>query len=159
MGSSYPHEALSYSGDSMRASPVDHFRTLVWGYILSPFLAFLPSRWRTTWFANRYFPWRGATIASGILQFLTVPLLVIHWRAYQYLFLVTNVTDPGTWLVFYFFFEGVGRSVAAVTAGETPGTLPLVLADRVYLFVRRELGPAPPPMIPDLVTRDDSRED
>jgi hypothetical protein len=143
----------------MRAKFTDHVGTLVWGYILGPFLAFLPSRWRATWFADRHFPWRGATIASGILQLVAVPLIVIYFRAYQYFFIVGNFTDPGTWFVFYFFFEGVGRSVAAATTGETPGTLLLVGPDRLLLFVRRRLAPAPLPAIPDLVTRDDSRAD
>jgi hypothetical protein len=143
----------------MRAKFTDHVQTLVWGYILGPFLAFLPLRWRAAWFANRHFPWRGATIASGILQFLAVPLIVIYFRQYQYFFIVGNFTDPGTWVVFYFFFEGVGRSVAAATTGEMAGTLLLVAPDRLLLYVRRKLAPAPPPLIPDLVTRDDSRAD
>jgi len=143
----------------MRAKFTDHVRTLVWGYILGPLLAFLPSRWRATWFADRHFPWRGATIASGMLQFVMVPLIVILSRQYQYFFIVGNFWDPGTWIVFYFFFEGVGRSVAAATTGETPGTLLLVAPDRLLLFVRGKLAPAPLPLIPDLVTRDDSRED
>ena len=143
----------------MRVKFTDHVRTLVWGYILGPFLAFLPSRWRATWFADRHFPWRGATIASGILQVIMVPAVVIHFRAYQYFLIVGNFADPGTWVVFYFFFEGVGRSVAAATTGETPGTLLLVAPDRLLLFVRRKLAPAPLPMISDLVTRDDSRAD
>ncbi len=142
----------------MRAKFTDHVRTLVC-YILGPFLAFLPSRWRATWFANRHFPWRGATIVSGMLQFLAVPLIVIHFRQYQYFFIVGNFADPGTWVVFYFFFEGVGRSVAAATTGEMAGTLLLVAPDRLLLYVRRKLAPAPPPLIPDLVTRDDSRAD
>jgi hypothetical protein len=159
MGSSDPSEAARYSGTDMGAKFTDHARTLVWGYVLGPFLAFLPSRWRATWFANRHFPWRGATIVSGILQFVMVPLIVIYFRAYQYFLIVANFTDPGTWIVFYFFFEGVGRSVAAATTGETPGTLLLVAPDRLLLFVRRKLASAPLPAIPDLVTRDDSRAD
>jgi len=143
----------------MRAKFTDHVRTLVWGYILGPFLAILPSRWRATWFANRHFPWRGATIVSGILQLIAVPLVVIYFRQYQYFFIVGNFTDPGTWLVFYLFFEGVGRSVAAATTGELAGTMLLVAPDWLLLYVRRKLAPAPPPLIPDLVTRDDSRAD
>jgi hypothetical protein len=141
----------------MRAKFTDHVSTLVWGYILGPFLAFLPSRWRAAWFADRHFPWRGATIVSGMLQFIAVPLIVIHFRAYQYFLVVGNFMDPGTWVVFYFFFEGVGRSVAAATTGETAGTLLLVGPDRLLLYVRRKLAPAPPAPVPDMVTRDDSR--
>jgi hypothetical protein len=159
MGSSHPLASTEYSGTDMGAKFTDHLRTLVWGYILGPFLAFLPSRWRATWFANRHLPWRGATIASGILQLIMVPSVVIYFRQYQYFFIVGNFTDPGTWLVFYLFFEGVGRSVAAATTGETPGTLLLAAPDRLLLYVRRKLAPAPPPLIPDLVTRDDSRSD
>jgi len=143
----------------MRAKLTDHVRTLVWGYVLGPFLAFLPTRWRATWFADRHFPWRGATIVSGVLQLLMAPAVVIHFRAYQYFFLVANIADPGTWFVFYFFFEGAGRAVAAAATGETPGTLLLVAPDRLLLFVRRKIAPAPLPSIPDLVTRDDLRAD
>jgi hypothetical protein len=159
MGSSDPLVAVRYSDDEMPAKFTDHIRTFIWGYVLGPFLAFLPLRWRESWFANRQFPWRGATIASGILQVVMVPAVVIHFRAYQYFFFVSNFTDPGTWLVFYLFFEGAGRSVAAATTGETHGTLLLAVPDRLWLFVRRKLAPAPLPVIPDLVTRDDSRAD
>ena len=88
-----------------------------------------------------------------------VPAVVIHFRAYQYFLLVANMTDPGTWLVFYLFFEGAGRAVSAAATGETPGTLLLAIPDRLLLFVRRKLAPAPLPLIPDLVTQDDSRAD
>jgi hypothetical protein len=150
---------VRYSDFDMCATYTDHVRTLIWGYIFGPFLAFLPARWRATWFANRHFPWRGATIVSGMLQFLMVPLIVILLRQYQYFFLVGYASHPMTWFVFYCTLEGAGRAIAAGISGETAGTMLLVAPDRMYLFIQRKLGPPPPPLVSDLVTQDDLRTD
>jgi hypothetical protein len=142
----------------MRTTFMEHFRTIVWGYVLGPFLAFLPSRWRAKWFANRHFPWRGATIVSGMLQFLTVPILLIIWGKYQYLFLVANALHPTTWLVYYILIEGAGRSIVAVSTGETPGTLLFVLPDLLYCHFKKRKARGEP-QLSDLVTQDDLRAD
>ena len=36
----------------------------MWTYVFGPFLAFLPARLRTKWFANRNIQWRAAAIAT-----------------------------------------------------------------------------------------------
>ncbi len=123
------------------------------------FLRSYPSRWRAAWFANRHFRGEARKLLSECLRFVAVPFIVIHFRAYQYFFIRGKLYRSGAWVVFYFFFEGVGRSVAAATTGETAGTLLLVGPDRLLLYVRRKIAPASPPPVPDMVTRCDSRAD
>ena len=130
----------------------------VWGYILGPFCV-SASKMAGGLVRESAFSVARRDGVSGHAAVMAVPLIVVHFRAYQYFFIVFNFTSPGTWVVFYFFFEGVGRAVAAATTGETAGTLLLVAPDWLLLYVRRKLAPAPPPLIPDLVTRDDSRAD
>jgi hypothetical protein len=163
----------------MRASPVDHARTFLWSYILGPFLAFLPARWRAMWFGNRHIDWVRATIISGVLQIIVSPFALLLWIAggisgmaqsmgvggnvgagpMQTLFLLILGMNPITWLMFYLFLEGFGRVCAAALMNDAPGTLVLYMADKLHLYVNRKFGPPPPPLVPDAVTRYDLRAD
>jgi hypothetical protein len=163
----------------MGASPVDHARTFLWSYIFGPFLAFLPTRWRAMWFANRHIDWTTATIISGVLQIIFAPVALLAWMAtgisraaegmgmggrvgggpMQTLFVLILAMNPITWLLFYLFLEGFGRVCASALMGEAPGTLVLYAADRLHLFLNRKFGPALPPLVPDKVTKDDMRAD
>ena len=119
------------------------------------------------------------------MQFVAGPFILVLWEAFittsigrstatamglqpdglsgegpfQMFFLVASVVNPVTWIVFYLFVEGAFRAVGAAITDETLGTLPLFLADRIYLFVRRKLWDPEPMSVRDLVTRDDSRAD
>jgi hypothetical protein len=77
----------------------------------------------------------------------------------QTLFVLIMGMNPITWLMFYLFLEGFGRVFAAAMLGDAPGTLLFYAADKFHLFVNRKFGPAPPALVPDKVTRDDSRTD
>jgi hypothetical protein len=157
----------------------------MWSYVFGPFLALLPARLRTKWFADRNIQWRSAAIISGAMQFVAGPFVLALWEAFittsigrsiataaglqpiqlqgsgpfQMFFLVVSFVNPITWILFYLFVEGAFRGIAAGIAGETLGTLPLFAIDQGYLFVRRKVWDRPPPMVRDLVTQDDSRAD
>jgi hypothetical protein len=157
-----------------------------WNYILAPPLSLLPARWRAKWFENRAISWRRATILSGSVQFLLGPVALLVWYSFLIGGWATRLVDfllrrapnveineptlgflglsavalhPVTWLIFYLFVEGAGRAMAAWIGGEVNGTLPLVLLDRGYLFVRQKFWPSEPPLVADLVTFDEHRAD
>jgi len=168
----------------MRPSALTLISSFFWNYVLGPVLSLLPARLRAKWFGSREISWRGATIISGGLQFLIGPVALLLWysflmggwasRVVDYLlgrapnvelneaaigFLGLGVvaSHPVTWIIFYLFLEGAGRAIAAAITGEINGTLPLVLLDRAYLFARRRLWVKEPPLVPDLVTLDETR--
>lgn len=112
-------------------------------YLMGPFLAFLPSRWRAR-FSDRNVHWTTATILSGVLEGLVALVALVVW----YSIYVTRIGDiihgaggmlagyvglfslamrPLTWVICYFGCEGAGRIVAAVATEESHGTLLLWL--------------------------------
>lgn len=149
----------------------------MWNYILGPFLALLPMRWRRALFPEAPVAWSRAAVISGLLEWAVCLGGLIHW----YFVLMTRYTDrlldvavtahasrpitdhdvgtvalilfaldPRTWALFFGFLEGPLRAITAQAAEESPGTLPLVLADRIWLWMsgRAKL----PPLVPDEVT-------
>jgi hypothetical protein len=148
----------------------------LWNYILGPFLAFFPQRWRDKWFAHRNIPWKVATIVSGILQFLLAPFLLLIWSSSavcsleqslgfgcgggetQTFSLLLLAMNPITWLMIYLVFEGFGRAFAAAMLGETPGTLVLAAPDLLHLYIKRRRARGEV-QLADLVTQDDIRSD
>jgi hypothetical protein len=160
----------------MRAPVVDHVQTFIWTSVFGPFLAFLPARLRAKWFSNRPIHWRRATVASGFLQLILTPVVLLLWMVMGisrlsastgiggyagpvqtfYVFLLD--LNPITWLILYQFVEGFFRIFAASLLDETPGTFVLFAADQFHLFLARKFGP-PQVFVADLVTRDDTRAD
>jgi len=140
------------------------FRTLAtWlsTYILGPIFAFLPRHWREPLF--RTTPNRLARVGtiSGILEAVCSLIGLLVWYS-VYVTIIGNAIahsssdaagmrerlglfayfwfwlNPITWLVAYFGFEGVVRSVAALATGEVYATLPLTLIER---FIRKAKRP------------------
>jgi hypothetical protein len=160
----------------MLATAKGHAGQFLWSYVLGPFLALLPSRWRAKWFTTQPIHWRSATIISGIVQFFLAPLLLLLWASgevcslekalgfgcgggeLQTFSVVAIGLNPVTWFFIYLIFEGAGRAFSASMLGEMPGTLALVAPDWLYLFIKKKLRPAPP-VRPDLITQDDLRAD
>lgn len=112
-------------------------------YLIGPFLAFLPQRWRAR-FSNRTMHWTRATIVSGLLEgAVAFAALVVWYSIYVtrigeiiggaggdlggYVGLFALAVHPLTWVIWYFGCEGAGRVVAAVATEESHGTLPLWL--------------------------------
>jgi hypothetical protein len=160
----------------MTFSAQGHASQLIWTYILGPFVAFFPQRWRDKWFAHQHIAWRPATIISGVLQFLLSPFLLLFWSSNEVCSLEQSLgfgcgggptqtfslllvgMNPITWLMIYLIFEGFGRAFAAAMLGETPGTLVLVGPNLIYRFLKKRKEKSEP-KLSDLVTQDDLRAD
>lgn len=145
------------------------------GYLLGPVYASLPKRWRyVEHHGSARFMARCAML-SGVLESLLALSVLRYWymRFFDvigtaYGNVVTNSKDespvtkiapefiggagffvvawhPITWVILYFFVEGILRMAAAVITGETYGVLPLWAADFIY---RRALRRHPGPELP-----------
>lgn len=129
----------------------------MWDYLLGPIFAFLPKRWRKTLSFLRSATWGRAAMVSGLAEFLGAIIALAYW----YMCAMTNwvnhavgyglsgkfhqvvtvqdigavalsvwVTHPLTLILGYFMVEGVARFLAAYS-GETLGTFPLFLCDKI----------------------------
>lgn len=153
----------------------------VWTYLLGPIATLLPRRWREKVFQTTPNRLARATALSGIVEAILTLVALLAWYSiyvalagraiasshgaadaservglFAYLWFWLN---PITWLVAYFGLEGVVRSTAALSTGESYGTLPLFLIDSLG---RKLIRPARPPVLPlvcDEITTGDSRCD
>ncbi len=144
------------------------------GYFLGPVYASLPKRWRyVEHHGSARFLARCAML-SGVVESVLALFVMRYWymsffnligTAYGNAVVngnenpVTKIAPeiiggagilvfalhPITWLILYFFVEGIMRLTAAVITGETYGILPLCAADFVYRrAIRRHPGPELP---------------
>jgi len=129
-------------------------------YLLGPFAAFLPTRWRNALPLTGHISWLPATILSGALEILSAIIALGYW--YLYLMaralsalvekvdehqasaaaLILFALNPLTWLLLYFFVEGAVRLCSAAFTEMPYGTLPLYLLDRALLLVTNRNPPA-----------------
>src|SRR5580658_1771174 len=134
-------------------------------YTLGPFLAFLPKRWRESLPFHASVEWKPAVLLSGILESTLALIALVYWYSYsvthwaaQAVFsaiqrgaeidpkalgfagLAVMFLHPLTWVIAYCGVEGIVRLCAAFT-DTTLGTLPLFLADKIYLQVVRGRNP------------------
>lgn len=132
----------------------------MWTYILGPFLALLPKRWRKALpFADRI-NWGHAAVLSGLAEALIALGATLQWYSISMTTWVqrgldvamnsnAGITDqaigamawfmwinhPLTWILGYFSLEGAVRLCAAGVADSMLGTLPLFLVDKSVRFV------------------------
>lgn len=116
----------------------------MWTYIIGPFIAFLPARWRAARFDELGVDWPRATALSGLVEGLGAAALLIVWYSVfvtklggviggaggdygGYVGLFSLAMHPLTWVICYFGGEGAVRFLGAVATGESYGTLPLAL--------------------------------
>lgn len=129
-------------------------------FLLGPFLAALPKRWRQSLPAQKLIEWRIASMLSGFAEFLFGVGAMLYWYSYSVTTWVSrgldaalagkmgpNVNDqqvgfmaififathPLTWLIAYIAVEGSVRLVGAAFAENNLGVLPLFLADKIFL--------------------------
>lgn len=127
-------------------------------YLLGPFLALLPRRWRNLLPFSSSVNWRRATALSGFGEGAVALAALLFWYSYYMNFLVSNgldsalsgkmgpgVTDQGigftalvvwathplTWLIAYAGVEGTVRLVGAAFTDTNLGIFPLFLVDKV----------------------------
>lgn len=140
-----------------------------WLYIIGPFVAFLPRRWRKPLPFHDAVPWRFSSIMSGLAEFSIAVLGLVSWYSYSvttwvsrlmdnalskagpveitdhevgFAALLVVATHPLTWVLAYFAVEGIARLCASFT-DSVLGTLPLYLIERFYARLRGYRDPLP----------------
>jgi len=132
----------------------------VWDFVIGPVLALLPKRSRDR-VVTREVAWRRAGTTSGLYEALGAVIALVGWYLFEMDRLVgagveawesgrlgEGVTEhqigataltllalhPVTWLLFYFFFEGLVRLCSAAFTENTLGSLPLYLSERLLFW-------------------------
>ena len=137
-------------------------------YILGPFLAILPKRWRELLPFRASLDWKPAALLGGILESVIALLALVYWYSYSvthwardavysaiqhgaqidpraigFAGLAVLFLHPVTWIIAYAGVEGIVR-LCAVFTDTTLGVLPLFLADKAYLQLVRGTHPLVP---------------
>jgi hypothetical protein len=139
-------------------------------YILGPFLALFPKRWRQAFPSAASLNWRMATALSGFAESVIALIALMYWYSYSMTTWVdraldaalagklpTGVTDhdigftglviwathPLTWLIAYAGLEGAVRFVGAAFTDSKLGILPLYLLDKTFAVITRRGGSDP----------------
>lgn len=136
-------------------------------YLLGPWLALLPRRWRNRLSATLDLNWRRATALSGFAEAAIALAALLFWYSYYMNLLVSNgldsalngkmgaatdqtigftalliwATHPLTWLLAYAGVEGNVRLVGAAFTETNLGILPLFLLDKI---IRKVSGHSEP---------------
>jgi hypothetical protein len=139
----------------------------MWIYLLAPFLALLPKRWRKSLPFHDIVPWRSAAILSGLAESVIALAALMYWYSYSvttwvshgldtvlngkappgttdheigFVALVLWATHPLTWTIAFFGIEGMARVCAAIT-DTVLGVFPLYLIEKIYSKVLRRREP------------------
>ena len=137
-------------------------------FLLGPFLAALPKRWRQSLPMQKLIEWRTASMLSGFGEFLFGFVAMLYWYSYSVttwvsrgldaalagkmgpsasdheiglMAIFTFATHPLTWLIFYVAVEGSVRLVGAAFTESILGVLPLFVADKIFLKITGQGGP------------------
>jgi hypothetical protein len=138
-------------------------------FLLGPFLALLPLRWRKALPFYQAVPWRSAAIISGLAESAIAIAALMYWYSYSMTAWVSNALDsalnkssatgitdheigfaalvvwathPLTWLIAFFCVEGASRLCASFT-DTVLGLFPLYLLDKIYSKIFRRGAPEP----------------
>jgi hypothetical protein len=148
-------------------------------YILGPVFTLLPRRWREKVFQTTPNRLARAAMLSGIFEAVMAFVGLLLWYSiyvrlagealahssagssgadermglFAYVWFWLN---PITWIIAYFSLEGVLRSLAALSAGESYGTLPLFLAERLYRRASQSSEKPELALVPDEITPGDA---
>jgi hypothetical protein len=141
----------------------------MWIFLLGPFLALLPLRWRKALPFYQSVPWRSAAILSGLAESAIAIAALMYWYSYSMTTWVSNALDnvlnqnaasgitdhavgfaalvvwathPLTWLIAFFCIEGAWRLCASFT-DSVLGVFPLYLLDKIYSKIFRRGAPEP----------------
>ena len=137
-------------------------------FLLGPFLAALPKRWRQSLPMQKLIEWRTASMLSGFAEFLIGVAAMLYWYSYSvttwvsrgldaalagkagpsvneqevgFMAIFIFATHPLTWLIAYIAVEGSVRLVGAAFTENNLGVLPLFVADKIFLKVTGQSGP------------------
>ena len=125
---------------------------ILWTYVIGPFLAFFPRRWRQALASGGEVQWKNAGTLSGVLESIGGIVVLGYWYIYGMqkivdagvssalsgnlgpgvtdqeiggVSLVVMATHPVTWMLAFFVVEGGVRLCAAAFAESVVATLPL----------------------------------
>jgi hypothetical protein len=137
-------------------------------FLLGPFLAVLPKRWRESLPMYKLIDWRIASILSGFAESVFAVVAMLYWYSYSMTTWVSRgldaalagkmgpnmneqkvgfmavfifATHPLTWLIAYLAAEGAVRLLGAAFTESNLGTLPLFVLDKIFLKVTGRSGP------------------
>jgi len=137
-------------------------------FLLGPFLALLPKRWRRSLLFRESIEWRIASMLSAFGEMLLAIVAFFYWYSFSMNSWVSrgldaalagkmgpNVTGeeigftawlmlvahPVTWLLAFIFVEGSVRLVGAAFTENNLGILPLFLFDKILLKIAGRSGP------------------
>ena len=136
-------------------------------FLLGPFLAALPQRWRTSLPLRESIEWRVATMLSGFGESVIALIAMIYWYSYSvtgwvsraldatlagkmgptvndqevgFMAILIFATHPLTWLIAGAGVEGCVRLAGAAFTENNLGILPFFALDKIFLKItgRRE---------------------
>jgi hypothetical protein len=137
-------------------------------FLLGPFLAVLPKRWRQSLPFHKPIEWRTAFVLSGFGEFLFGVGAMLLWYSYSvttwvsrgldaalagkmgpnvneqevgFMAIFIFATHPLTWVIMYFAVEGSIRLVGAAFTENNLGILPLFVTDKIFLKITGRSGP------------------
>jgi len=137
-------------------------------YLVGPFLALLPLRWRSALPFREAIEWHKAGTVSGFCQLLFAIVATLFWYSYSvtgwvsrgvdsalagkmgrgvtdhdigFMAIFIFATHPLTWLLGCIGVEGSVRLLSAAFAEKNLGTFPLFLLDRIYLRLTGRSAP------------------
>jgi hypothetical protein len=138
-------------------------------FLLGPFLALLPKRWRALLPVRESIRWHTAGMLSGFGESLTALIAMMYWYSYSvtswvsrsldaalagkmgpavtdqeigFTAIVIFATHPLTWLIAYAGVEGSVRLVGAAFSENNLGILPPFVLDKIYLKITGRSGPS-----------------
>jgi hypothetical protein len=136
----------------------------IWDYLIGPFLALLPLRWRRQLPGLAEADWTRAGAVSGMYEMAGAIVALGYWYMYEMNVRIAQIMNgeangrapvglsehqvqgaaltifamsPLTWFLFYLFAEGAGRLCAAAFADNVSGSLPLYLMERLMFWIRK----------------------
>jgi hypothetical protein len=138
-------------------------------FLLGPFLALLPTRWRNALPFYQSVPWHSAAILSGLAESVIALTALLFWYSYSVTSWVSRGLDsvlsksppmditehevgfaalliwamhPLTWTCAFFVIEGVARFCASFT-DTVLGVFPLYLLEKIYSKIFHRAAPEP----------------
>lgn len=152
--------------------PVD--KAVFPNYILGPFIAMLPRRWRARVLPTEPTDFARAGVISGVIEAVLGLFALVLWYSMfvgmardavshssnagggspfiGVFALIWFWINPVTWCVAYFGVEGAVRSVTALANGDVYGTLPLFLLDHLlHRGAAAAVGPEEPPIADEML--------
>ena len=137
-------------------------------FLLGPFLAALPKRWRQSLPFLKSVNWRTPCLLSGFGELVLGIISYMYWYSYSMntwvsrgldaalagrmdprvtdhditiMSLFIFATSPLTWMILYVGLEGSVRLLGAAFSESDLGVLPLFVADKIFLKVTGQRGP------------------